>query len=115
MWLTVEEPGLRLVIDDAIETVERVAHADFWREAKATVYSEETPFAFGQGRALTVGVIDLIHRGTAGWRITDYKTDADGGAAKGSMYEMQTARYREALEACGVEVEGVALENVRAR
>jgi ATP-dependent helicase/nuclease subunit A len=113
MWLTVEQPKLRLVIDDAIDTIERVAHADFWRNAKANVHSEETPFAFAAQRALTMGVIDLIHKGQSGWRIIDYKTDADGGAAKSPVYEMQTARYREALEACGVEVEGVALESVR--
>jgi ATP-dependent helicase/nuclease subunit A len=113
MWLTVEQPTLRAVIDDAIETVERVGRAEFWREAKASAHSEETPFTFGKGPALTIGVIDLIHRGQAGWRITDYKTDADGGAAKSVAYKAQTARYREALEACGLEVEGVALESVR--
>ena len=33
MWLTVEEPQLRAVLDEAIDTVMRVATADFWREA----------------------------------------------------------------------------------
>ena len=45
MWLTVEEPQLRAVIDEAIETVQRVAKAEFWAEAQAGEHSEEAPFA----------------------------------------------------------------------
>ncbi len=44
MWLTVEEPQLRPVIDEAIVTVQRVARAAFWAEAKAGEHSEEAPF-----------------------------------------------------------------------
>src|SRR4029450_11091349 len=33
MWLTVEEPQLRTAIDEALDTVERAAHANFWQLA----------------------------------------------------------------------------------
>jgi hypothetical protein len=33
LWLTVEEPQLRAVIDDALQTVEVVAAEDFWKKA----------------------------------------------------------------------------------
>ena len=45
MWLTVEEPQLRAVIDEALDTVERAARADFWSAAQSHVHSVETPFA----------------------------------------------------------------------
>ena len=35
MWLTVEEPQLRAVIDEALDTVERAARADFWSVAQS--------------------------------------------------------------------------------
>ena len=44
MWLTVEEPQFRAVIDVAIDTVLRVATADFWRQAAECEHSVETPF-----------------------------------------------------------------------
>ena len=34
MWLTVEEPQLRPVIDEALDTVERTARAEFWQLAQ---------------------------------------------------------------------------------
>ena len=113
MWLTVEEPQLRGVIDMAIDTVQAVAAADFWRQAKVSEHSEEAPFTFAEAERLTTGVIDLIHRGPQGWCITDYKTDADGGSRKSTTYEAQAAQYRTALEACGVKVDGIALRSVR--
>ena len=36
MWLTVEEPQLRAVIDEALDTVQAVASGAFWAEAKAS-------------------------------------------------------------------------------
>ena len=60
MWLTVEEPQLRAVIDDAIETVQRVAKAEFWAEAQAGEHVEEAPFAIVDEGVLTSGVIDLL-------------------------------------------------------
>ena len=50
MWLTVEEPQLRAVIDEAIETVQRVAKAEFWAEAQAGEHYEEAPFAVWTAR-----------------------------------------------------------------
>ena len=43
MWLTVEEPQLRTVIDEAIETVQDVARAKFWAEAQRGEHEEEAP------------------------------------------------------------------------
>jgi ATP-dependent exoDNAse (exonuclease V) beta subunit len=113
MWLTVEEPQLRAVIDEAIDTVQGVARAEFWAEAQAGDHAEEAPFAFAKARALMTGVIDLMHVARDGWQVTDYKTDADGGAAMGAAYERQIATYREALESCGVAVDKVAVQSVR--
>src|SRR5262249_2669123 len=46
MWLTVEEPQLRAVIKEALDTVEAVALDAFWAEASASSEChEETPFA----------------------------------------------------------------------
>ena len=45
MWLTVEEPQLRAVIDEALDTVQAVASGAFWAEAKASPEChEEAPF-----------------------------------------------------------------------
>jgi ATP-dependent helicase/nuclease subunit A len=115
MWLTVDEPQLREVIDRAIYTVQSVACSAFWTDAQRTTHWEETPFTFGTASVLMTGVIDLIHGTPEGWHITDYKTDTDGGAAKSTVYAAQVSRYREALEACGVKVEGVAVAPVRAK
>jgi ATP-dependent exoDNAse (exonuclease V) beta subunit len=114
MWLTVEEPQLRAVIDEAIDTVQWVSQAEFWAEAQAGEHHEEAPFAFAVARALKTGVIDLMHVARDKWQVTDYKTDADGAVAMGSAYERQIATYREALEACGVAVDKVAVQSVRA-
>ena len=113
VWLTVEEPQLRAVLDEALATVESVRREDFWRAAKSAEHSEETPFTVAAGRSVANGVVDLLHRGSEGWCVTDYKTDADGGALNRAAYELQTTRYREALEACGLDVENVALASVR--
>jgi ATP-dependent helicase/nuclease subunit A len=114
VWLTVEEPQLRAVIDEAIETVQGVARAAFWTEAQARDHAEEAPFAFAKARALMTGVIDLMHVARDKWQVTDYKTNADGGVALGAAYDRQIATYREAFEACGIAVETVAVQAVRA-
>ena len=62
MWLTVDEPQLRDSLDVAIDTVLRVARADFWEAARAGEHSEETPFAVLKDAALTIGVIDLLFK-----------------------------------------------------
>ena len=51
MWLTVEEPQLRPVLDLAVNTVLQVSKAEFWDEAKKSDSSVETPFAFAEIRA----------------------------------------------------------------
>ena len=97
MWLTVEEPQLRAVIDEALDTVQAVASGAFWAEAKASPEChEEAPFAVlesaeGVPTVLT-GVIDLVHRTGDGWKIVDYKTDRDG--AGGLVGEVRRADCR---------------------
>ena len=85
MWLTVEEPQLRAVIDEALDTVQAVASGAFWAEAKASPEChEEAPFAVLEKRdglpTVLTGVIDLVHRTGDGWKIVDYKTDRDAAA-----------------------------------
>jgi hypothetical protein len=45
MWLSVEQPKLRDVLDLAVDTVLQVAKAGFWTEAKAASHAVEAPFA----------------------------------------------------------------------
>ena len=46
MWLTVDEPGLRPFLDEAVATVQAVSKKEFWAEAKASPEChEEVPFA----------------------------------------------------------------------
>ncbi len=110
MWLTVEEPQLRAVIDEAIETVQRVAKAEFWAEAQAGAHAEEAPFAVTDGQALTSGVIDLLFESEAGWQVRDYKTDL---ALEAAAYAKQLGTYRVALRAVGCEPADAVLVHVR--
>jgi ATP-dependent helicase/nuclease subunit A len=108
MWLTVEEPQLRLVIDEALDTVGVVARGEFWAEAKAAAEChEEAPFAVretAQGvPAVLTGVIDLVHRTAEGWKIVDYKTDRDGAAGLDAKYARQVAEYARAWQSFVVE------------
>ncbi len=99
MWLTVEAPELRPAIDQALDTVEAVAKAEFWQDARASaeVY-EEVPFAVrdepgGEPRVVT-GTIDLVHRAGDAWRVIDYKTDVDLGNAEAQRkYDEQVRWY----------------------
>jgi ATP-dependent exoDNAse (exonuclease V) beta subunit len=80
MWLTIEEPELRTVIDEALDTVEAVSGAEFWTEARASAEChEETPFGMRvEGGAVTkllTGAIDLVYRAGDVWHLLDYKTD----------------------------------------
>jgi ATP-dependent exoDNAse (exonuclease V) beta subunit len=100
MWLTVEEPQLRVVIDQALDTVDAVKGAEFWTEARASAeVHEEAPFGVkreGDGGKPTVvsGTIDLVHRVGDGWRIVDYKTDVDAGDDNlRKRYEVQLSAY----------------------
>ncbi|HEY6359447.1 MAG TPA: UvrD-helicase domain-containing protein [Vicinamibacterales bacterium] len=102
MWLTVEEPQLRSVLDEALDTVQAVAAAAFWQEAQAAEHSVETPFAVADDRcAVLTGVIDLLFRTADGWRVMDYKTDVSP-EAHAVAYQAQLAAYRRALESCGL-------------
>jgi ATP-dependent helicase/nuclease subunit A len=83
-WFAFDRPELRRVIPEALDTVERVMTADFWREAMAAdERAVEVPFAARVaegGAAPTVlhGVIDLAYRTATGWTLIDYKTDQLG-------------------------------------
>ena len=110
MWLTVEEPQLRAVIEEALDTVERAAAADFWSAAQSHVRSMEAPFTVGDADRLTNGVIDLLFDSDEGWRIVDYKTDQ---SLEQDRYAAQLEAYRRALRQVGCRVAGAALVNVR--
>ncbi len=104
MWLTLEEPTLRTMIDRALDTVEVVARAAFWIDAKASPEAhEEAPFAVretegGLPKVLN-GAIDLVYRTGDSWQIVDYKTDADGGSVNlDARYSSQVTAYARAWE-----------------
>jgi ATP-dependent helicase/nuclease subunit A len=113
LWLTVEEPQLRHVIGEAIDTVQRIAGAEFWQAAQSAEHCEETPFAVADGAGtLTNGVIDLLFKSAGGWQIRDYKTDV---ALDASAYERQLHTYVRALRRIGLESVDASLVNVRAQ
>lgn len=111
MWLTVEEPQLRSVIDEALQTVESVAQADFWEKAKASEHYVEVPFCVAASnpageKGLTSGVVDLVHRVDDHWQIIDYKTDRAVLAS--------TAKYQAQLKAYGEMWKKMTGDDVRA-
>ncbi len=100
-WFAFDTPELQRVIPEALDTVERVMAADFWREALAAEErAVEVPFAVtvpapdGPPRLLH-GVVDLAYRTSTGWTIIDYKTDqlAAGIDALVSRYAPQIRAY----------------------
>jgi ATP-dependent helicase/nuclease subunit A len=99
-WLTVEDPELRRVVPDALDTVERVMASDLWQRALAAEeLLVEVPFAVrldgdadGPPRVLH-GVIDLAFRGPAGWELVDYKTDQADVATLAARYGEQVRQY----------------------
>ncbi|MDP2322037.1 MAG: UvrD-helicase domain-containing protein [Acidobacteriota bacterium] len=100
MWMTMETPDLRPVIDDAVATVQAMSSKEFWAEAKASnECHEEVPFALkvaGDGAGVPKvinGTIDSVYRIGDGWKIVDYKTDIDVSPA------MLQARYSDQLKA----------------
>jgi ATP-dependent exoDNAse (exonuclease V) beta subunit len=102
MWLTVEDPQLRPVIEQALDTVQGVAAAEFWRAARASAEChEEVPFAVREMRdavpTVVSGAIDLVYRDAAEWRILDYKTDAGVDEAElDKKYAAQLQAYKRA-------------------
>ena len=102
LWLTVEEPDLRVLIDHAVDTVEAVAKMEFWTEARAAeAVHEEVPFAVcasaGGTRLVTNGTIDLVFGGGSNWQVVDYKTDLNAGTAElNTRYAKQVDAYHAA-------------------
>jgi ATP-dependent helicase/nuclease subunit A len=110
MWLIVEEPQLRVALEQALDTVERVAHTDFWQGAKTQAHFVETPFLVCESGQVTSGVIDLLFQTNAGWRIIDYKTDVSLAA---DIYQAQLDAYRDALGIIGCNVVDASIISVR--
>jgi ATP-dependent helicase/nuclease subunit A len=90
MWLTIEEPHLRVVIDEALDTVQKVSGAEFWKEARGSAESHgEAPFEIrledGPVPKLLAGTVDLVYKSDKSdesWRLIDYKTDTNGSDAE---------------------------------
>ena len=105
-WLTVEFPDLREFIGSAVDVVERVSKADFWREASETSECHvEAPFAIQlPGPSAGVpsvlhGIIDLVYRSNEGWNVLDYKTDQVNDASElVNRYRSQVAQYVDAWQ-----------------
>ena len=113
MWLTVEEPQLRPVLDLAVNTVLQVSKADFWDEAKKSDRSVETPFAFAEAPgAILTGVIDLMFGHDGHWRIIDYKTDV-GLTDLVTSYQAQLKMYERALASVGIQDVTSTIQPVR--
>jgi ATP-dependent exoDNAse (exonuclease V) beta subunit len=114
MWLTVEEPLLRTLVDQALDTVEAVKAGDFWQAARASSEAhEEAPFSRLQPDPavpnVLSGTIDLVYRDGGEWRIVDYKTDADFASTD------LTARHRAQMQAYEQAWGQVARAPVKAR
>jgi ATP-dependent helicase/nuclease subunit A len=113
MWLTVEEPQLRHVLELAVKTVLSVSKSDFWAEAKRSDCSVETPFAFAEhANAILIGVIDLMFDHEGRWRIIDYKTDVDSPELLPS-YQAQLKMYERAMASIGIQEVTSAIQSVR--
>jgi ATP-dependent helicase/nuclease subunit A len=110
MWLTVEEPQLRSVIDNALDTVERAEDADFWQVAQNHTRSVESPFFVSESGRVTNGVIDLMFERDEGWQLVDYKTDL---ALADQVYKAQLDAYRAALRKVGCNVVDASVVSLR--
>ena len=115
-WLTFEEPQLRQVVDDAVNTVEAFTHSEFWQLASRSDHAVEVPFQFAEtDKSLLAGVIDLVFKNLDGWEIVDYKTDVDSDEARSSpQYKLQIAAYQKALASCGFDNIRASIRPVRA-
>jgi ATP-dependent helicase/nuclease subunit A len=113
MWLTVEQPQLRPVLDLAVNTVLQVSKAEFWNKAKSSECSVETPFAFAESPdEILTGVIDLLFGYEGRWRIIDYKTDV-GLTDLVASYQSQLKMYERALASVGIKEVTSAIQPVR--
>ena len=112
-WLSVEEPQLRPVLEQAVNTVLEISKADFWRRAVERERSVETPFTHKIGEAEIVsGVVDLMFRDQSLWRIIDYKTDLKRADSSAS-YAQQLKMYERALASVGIEGTTAEIQAVR--
>ena len=98
MWLTIDEPQLRKVLDQAIDWALDVVTSDELTAARAaTECHEEVPFAVRNDDeaipTVVSGAIDLAYLKGDEWEVVDYKTDADAKNA-----DLQ-ARHRAQLDA----------------
>jgi ATP-dependent exoDNAse (exonuclease V) beta subunit len=112
-WLSVDEPGLRPVLDQAVMTVLEVSKAEFWKQAQESEHSVEAPFTFtGEKNQLITGVIDLIFKDLQSWHILDYKTDVDLSVPS-SSYPQQLRMYENAVSSVGIEKVSSQLQPIR--
>jgi ATP-dependent exoDNAse (exonuclease V) beta subunit len=102
-WLSVEEPRLRMVLDQAVQTVLQVSKANFWQSAVLGDHSVETPFMHGDDpHQIVTGVVDLMFRESGLWKIIDYKTDVEPSSLS-AAYAEQLKLYERALARVGIE------------
>jgi len=93
-WLTMEDPELRRVVPEALDTVERVLASDLWQQARAAHELDvEIPFASRTATGILYGVIDLAFRTDTGWSLIDYKTDQLDLATLTTQYANQVRQY----------------------
>ena len=112
-WLSVEEPQLRVVLDQAVQTVLDVSKAEFWQSAVLAEHSVETPFMHGDGsHQIVSGVVDLMFRESGLWKIVDYKTDVEPTNLSAS-YAQQLKMYERALARIGIETAASEIHLVR--
>src|SRR5690606_38449115 len=95
---------------EALETVERVADAEFWHQARSASHSVEAPFAATVAGQLTNGMIDLLYETEAGWQVIDYKTDR---SVEEGRHLAQLDGYRNGLRAVGCSVADASVVSVR--
>ena len=113
-WLTVEQPQLRPVVDEAVDVVERVRTAAFWQQASASEHAAEVPFTIADGDyRLLAGVIDLLFLEGKEWTVLDYKTDVSSVAALSEAYRRQLQAYERALALCGLPVGAARIAPIR--
>ena len=113
MWLTVEEPQLRDVIDEAL-TRSNVFDATFLDDGhRLGALRRDALHGRGFARDSTAGVIDLLFKSSDAWQVVDYKTDVVGVELLPDRYQQQIARYVSALGACGLHPVRGSVEPVR--
>jgi ATP-dependent helicase/nuclease subunit A len=93
-WLTFDNPELRRVVPEALDTVERVLASELWEQARAALELDaEIPFAARVDSTVLHGVIDLAFRTSEGWSLIDYKTDQADLATLTARHATQVRQY----------------------